>query len=216
MELEDEFDLKSALDKLFPNLSLGGEILHQGPFGVKFEIGLTRIDRAVMIFNGVFQQAEEVVLLSEDLSWQADTKRWYELFALPGLPHSSERPKVRSYKVHVSEEEDYVVQWAIIRPSAVSTERLFQAIANQDHGLTPSVRGRVHIVDPGAEVLLHMYDDRGMDVIAKSAAPLQTLEEVVSFMDHQGKARWTQQAGLVGSTPGGPPSASYRKSDFAG
>jgi hypothetical protein len=62
------------------------------------------------------------------------------------------------------------------RPTTLSTERLFQEIANQDHGLTPSVRGRVHIVDPAAEVLLHMYDDRGMDAIATSVAPLGALK----------------------------------------
>jgi Domain of unknown function (DUF3885) len=180
MKLGDDFDLKSGLDKLFPNLSLRGEILHQGPFGVKFDIGLTHIDRAVTIFNAVFQQAEEIVLLGEDSSWQADTKRRYEVFALPGLLHSSETPRVRSYNVHLPEEEDYAVQWAVIRPSALSTERLFQAIANQDHGLTPSVRGRVHIVDPAAEVLLHMYDDRGMDVIATRVAPLRALKSSFS------------------------------------
>jgi hypothetical protein len=176
MRLAEGFDLRSGLGKLFPNLSLGGEILHQGPFGMKFDIGPAHIDRAVAIFNAVFQRAEEIVLLSEDSSWQADTTRWYELFALPDLLHSSETPRVRSYKVHRPEEEDYVVLWAVIRPSTLSAERLFQAIANQDHGLTPSVRGRVHIVDPAAEVLLHMYDDRGMDVIATSVTPLRALK----------------------------------------
>jgi Domain of unknown function (DUF3885) len=116
------------------------------------------------------------VLFSEDSSWEADPKRWYELFALPGLLRSPEVPRVRSYNVLLSKEEDYVVRWAVIRPSALSAERLFEAIANQDHGLTPSVRGRVHILDPAAGVLLHMYDDRGMDIIATSVPPLQALK----------------------------------------
>ena len=92
MKLGDDFDLRSGLEKLFPNLSLRGDILHQGPFGVKFDIGITHIDRATAIFYASFRQAGEVVLLSEDASWEDDIPRWYELFALPGLLHSSETP----------------------------------------------------------------------------------------------------------------------------
>ena len=57
MNPADEFDLKSNLDRLFPNLSLGGELLFQGPFGVRFDIGLMHIDRAATIFHAVFQQS---------------------------------------------------------------------------------------------------------------------------------------------------------------
>jgi Domain of unknown function (DUF3885) len=83
---------------------------------------------------------------------------------------------VRSYEIELAEDEIHTVRWAIIRPSVLLSERLFDAIANQDHGRTPSVRGRVHILDTGAEILLHMYDDRGMDVIASSTAPLIALK----------------------------------------
>jgi Domain of unknown function (DUF3885) len=180
MEFGDEFDLKSCLDRLFPGLSLGGDLFHQSPIGVRFNIGLAEIDRAVLIFNAIFRDAEAVVLLDEDSSWEADPTRWYELFSLPGLLRSSEKLTVRSYEIKLSEDEVYTVRWAIIRSSVLSTGRLFDAIASQDHGRTPSVRGRVHILDPRAEVLLHMYDDRGMDVIATSDAPLLTLKSSFS------------------------------------
>ena len=48
-------------------------------------IGLADIDRALVIFNAGFRDAEAVVLLDEDSSWEADPTRWYELFSLPGL-----------------------------------------------------------------------------------------------------------------------------------
>jgi hypothetical protein len=180
MKLKDEFDLKSSLERLFPGLSLGGDLFDQWPTGLRFNIGLSEIDRAVLIFNAVFRDAEAIVLLNEDSSWEADPARWYELFSLPGLLRSSERPPVRSYEIEIEEDEICTIRWAIIRPSVLSGERLFEAIANQDHGRTPSVRGRVHILDPRAETLLHMYDDRGMDVIASSAASLLTLRNSFS------------------------------------
>jgi hypothetical protein len=157
-------------------LSLGGDLFHQSPIGVRLNIELAEVDRAVLIFNAIFRNAEAVVLLDEDSSWEADPTRWYELFSLPGLLPSSVKPSIRSYETRFSEDDIYRVQWAIIRPSDLSTGRLFDAIANQDHGRAPSVRGRVHILDPRTEVLLHMYDDRGMDAIATSVAPLLTLK----------------------------------------
>jgi len=85
MKSEDEFDLKSSLERLFPGLSLGGNLFDQWPIGLRFNIGLSEIDRAVLIFNAVFRDAEAIVLLNEDSSWEADPTRWYELFSLPGL-----------------------------------------------------------------------------------------------------------------------------------
>lgn len=148
MKFADKFDLKSCLDRLFPGLSLGGDLFHQSRIGVRFNIGLAESDRAVSIFNTAFRDAEVVVLLDEDSSWEADPTRWYELFSLPGLLRSSEKPTVRSYEIKLSEDDVYIVRWAIIRPSLLSTGRLFEAIANQDHGTTPSIRGRVHLLIP--------------------------------------------------------------------
>jgi hypothetical protein len=171
MNFEHEFDLKVSLGRLFPGLSLGGDLIDQWSTGIRFNIGLSEIGRAVSIYDATFRGAELVVLFNEDSSWDADPTRWYGLFSLPGLLPSSQKPKVCSYQIEPSEDEVYTVSWAIIRPSSISRERLFQAIANQDHGGAPSVRGRIHVLDPRTEVLLHMYDDRGMDVIASTAAP---------------------------------------------
>jgi len=88
MKFGDEFDLKSSLDRLFPGLSLGGDLFHQSPIGVRFNIGLAEINRAVLIFNAIFGGSEAIVLLDEDSSWEADPTRWYELFSLPGLIRS--------------------------------------------------------------------------------------------------------------------------------
>jgi len=176
MNFEYDFDLKPSLDRVFPALSLGGDLIDQWTPGIRFNIGLSEIGRAVSIYDATFRAAESVVLVSEDSSWDADPTRWYGLFSLPRLLPSSQEPKVRSYEIESSDNEIYTIRWAIIRPSTISPERLFQAIANQDHGVAPSVRGRIHVFDPRTEVLLHMYDDRGMDVIASTAAPLLELK----------------------------------------
>jgi hypothetical protein len=176
MNCEYEFDLKVKLERSFPGLSLGGNLIDQWAIGVRFNIGLSEVSRAVSIYDALFRDADSVVLINEDSSWEADPARWHKLFSLPGLFSSSDKPTVRSYEMEASENEIYTIDWAIIRPSALSSERLFEAVANQDHGRAPSVRGRVHVFDPEAKILLHMYDDRGMDILATNAAQLSSVK----------------------------------------
>ncbi len=176
MGFEQEFDLKASLGKIFTGLSLGGDLIDQWATGLRFDIGLSEIGRAVSIYDVTFRSAEWVVLFNEDSSWDADPTRWYGLFSLPGLLPYPQKPAVRAYQIEYSEGETYTISWAIISPSSISRECLFKAIANQDHGAAPSVRGRIYVLDPLTEILLHMYDDRGMDVIASTAAPLLELK----------------------------------------
>jgi Domain of unknown function (DUF3885) len=189
MSFEQDFDLKLSLEKSFPDISLGGDLIDQWTTGIRFDIGLSEIGRAVSIYDATFLGAESVVLFSEDSSWSADPTRWYGLFSLPALFLSSNQPKVNSYEITDSENETYTISWAIISPSIISRERLFQAIANQDHGGVPSVRGRIHVFDPHAEILLHMYDDRGMDVIGSTALPLLDLKKQFATWINRDKLR---------------------------
>jgi hypothetical protein len=75
------------------------------------------------------------------------------------------------------EDDLYTVTWGILSPSDLTIERLFRAIANQDHGRTPSVKGRVYMLVPAAGLLMHMYDDRGMGIIPTSSAALGQLHQ---------------------------------------
>ena len=47
---------------------------------------------------------------------------------------------------------------------------MLEGIANTDHALTPSVSGRVYFLNPATAIIVNMYDDRGLDVIAAREA----------------------------------------------
>jgi len=68
MHCEDEFDLQESLESLFPGLSLGGGLLDQWTTGLRFNIGLSEVDRAVSIFDTIFRDVEALILLREDSS----------------------------------------------------------------------------------------------------------------------------------------------------
>jgi hypothetical protein len=174
MEQQHTFDLMGYIDDHFSGFRFGGDVLDQWTLGLRFNIGLEHVDRAVAIFEQAFRNADTLVLINEYWRWDFDPGRWYALFALPRLLRTPSATVLTSCQPRWPMEDDEAgtLTWAEIPRPALASEVLFHAIANQDHGRTPSVLGRTFILDPVAQVLLHMYDDRGLDIIAKSALAL--------------------------------------------
>ena len=55
-------------------------------------------------------------------------------------------------------------------------ELVFEGIANADHARRrPAISSRVYFINPASNVILHMYDDRGLDVIARNKRTLNAL-----------------------------------------
>ena len=177
MHDEQLFDLFSYLNRCFPGFRFGGDVFGQWIPALRFNIGLDHLDRARDIYNLAFGISESLVLIDEDYPWDADPSRWYPLFSLPDLIQSSPPHLTSCQPEQPVDDEKYTVTWAVLPRSELAIERLFRAIANQDHLGIPSVKGLVHILDPSAGLLMHMYDDRGMDLIATSKAPLLKLSE---------------------------------------
>jgi hypothetical protein len=173
----EAFDLFGYMDQEFPGFEFGGDVLARWTLGLRFNIGLDYVDRATRIYEQAFQNTADIVLISQDWEWDADPNRWYSLFSLARLFRATpSAPSSREFK-QLEEEDAYTITWAILPRSDLDARLLFQAIANQDHGRTPSVRGRIYLLDPGAELLLHMYDDRGLDVISTRRTHLIPLHE---------------------------------------
>ena len=185
MEHPQAFDLMGYIAAHLSGFGFGEDVLGQWTLGLRFNIGLEYVDRAVAIYEQAFGSADRITLISEDWPWDSDPKRWYPLFALPGLIRSPSAPPLTSCQPHQPIEDDDVctLTWADLSPSELDGERLFQAIANQDHGRTPSVRGRIYILDPLAELLFHMYDDRGLDIVATSTVPTSAYERFGSWIN---------------------------------
>lgn len=75
-----------------------------------------------------------------------------------------------------TEKEIYSLQWAEIKPLSVKCDRLFEAVANQDFWpRRPRISDDLYFIDPEKHVNLHMYDDRGMDVIAAEREALRRI-----------------------------------------
>jgi hypothetical protein len=70
------------------------------------------------------------------------------------------------------EDDDSVLQWVQLPARRFSYQAVFQGIANHDHARSPSVSSRVYFLNQSTDTLMHMYDDRGLDIIATTDEPL--------------------------------------------
>jgi hypothetical protein len=47
-------------------------------------------------------------------------------------------------------------------------ELVLEAIANADHARHPAISSRVYWINRSSDIILHMYDDRGLDLIGRT------------------------------------------------
>jgi hypothetical protein len=64
-----------------------------------------------------------------------------------------------------------------LSPLAFNVAQMFQAIANREQDGVPKVSSGVFVIDPRSKVIMHMYDDRGLDLIATKLNTLRPLFE---------------------------------------
>ena len=58
---------------------------------------------------------------------------------------------------------------------------MLEGIANSDHAHTLSVSGRVYFLNPATAIIMHMYDDRGLDVIAATREALMPVYRTFNY-----------------------------------
>jgi Domain of unknown function (DUF3885) len=65
-----------------------------------------------------------------------------------------------------------------------------EVIANADHAREPSIGGRVYFINTLTHAIVHIYDDRGMDVIATNRESLRGLYREFNewILDYDGGA----------------------------
>jgi hypothetical protein len=155
----------------FPCVDFGGNLFGQWPVGIRFEIGSEQVGRATELYEFVFGQAVDFVVISQEFD-DHPSERFTQLFSTPGIFPISSLSEFQTVEVSPFDETPYRLTWTRLPPLSFNVALMFQAIANADLGGTPSIAGRVYAIDHRAKIIMHMYDDRGLDVIATNASAL--------------------------------------------
>lgn len=162
------FDLPQFMFSRFGYVDFGGDLFSQWPVGLRFEIGLEQVGRATALHDFIYNRAGDFVVISQDwLSDAADIggERCTPLFSTPdvfaGLPPS----KLQTVDILPFDETPYRLSWTRLSLSSLKAAQMFQAIASRERGGVPAIGSGVYTIDDRAELIMHMYDDRGLDVI---------------------------------------------------
>lgn len=187
MERYIPFDLPQFMFSRFNRVDFGGNLFEQWPVGIRFEIGIENVSRAVKLFDLAFAKAEDCILVSQD--WMEGTeivRSSTPLFRTPGI-FPSELSQFQSVEVSPFDEAQYRLTWTRLSPVAFEATKMFQAIANREQAGDPKVASAVYVINPLLKIIMHMYDDRGLDVIATELDTLRPLFETFSdwVLDNQ-------------------------------
>jgi Domain of unknown function (DUF3885) len=180
------FNLPEFMFSHFNRVDFGGNLFQQWPVGIRFEVASEQVSRAAKLFHFAFGKAEECILVSQD--WMEGTeivRSSTSLFRTPGI-FPSEPSQFQSVEVSPFDETQYRLTWTRLSPLAFDAGQMFQAIANREQKGAPKVASGVYVIDPRSKIIMHMYDDRGLDVIATNLNILRPLFESFGewILDH--------------------------------
>jgi hypothetical protein len=185
------FDLICYLNRHFSGLYLDGGLFYRWPFGIRFDLrgrAVTPEDtdevlkRAATVYEAVFDPKSLCVIVAQD--WPGDD------YPPIGLTHLSPLFKfAQQHSIGVGTPQDKVeladpiepengpctLTWITVPSRSFAYEMVLEGIANADHAREPSIGGRVYFINTLTYVIVHMYDDRGMDVIATDHEELRGL-----------------------------------------
>ena len=69
----------------------------------------------------------------------------------------------------------FTLRWFELPARSFQYAQIFEAIANADKDISPSLSSLVFFLNRRTDTILHMYDDRGLDIIAARREPLVPL-----------------------------------------
>lgn len=179
-------DLPSYLRRTFTGLTLGDGLFYRWPIGIRFELGGRGPDprimsmvkqRALKLYESVFSPDDDCVVVSYDLvasgeGWDSHDYELRRLGDRQSLVDFAKRLSIglrdsaQQVEADDPDESKVLLQWVVQPSRSLRYDAVLEGIANADHGIIPSIGSWVCFLNVQNDVIFHMYDDRGLDVIA--------------------------------------------------
>ena len=189
--------LPEYMAKNFPDLCFGPALFYKWTVGIRFELNAnhwpnvewaTVLDRACTIYETVFRPGDLGFIVSaHDFEYEPKGQGIRRLpkfrdsvFALSrrhslGLHGIAGRQRFNSYQ-NKDSRIITTVQWTEIVPRHIGYKDILQAIMHKDFpSRQPRTADYIYFINRTRNIVLHMYDDRGMDLIAPKAGDLQPI-----------------------------------------
>ncbi|WP_400191958.1 DUF3885 domain-containing protein [Hymenobacter sp. B81] len=181
--------LNHFLHQHFPGLKLQTGLFYSWPVGLRFELATDThiattddyfreaVHRASVLFQAVFQPDDEVLVVYQQ---PADKRRRIRVGNFLLRQCGIGRSQVRFQRIPAPHPDSYCRQWhraSFLTPAAaIHFPAILTALAHQDFPpRKPALHGEVFFIHPRRGLIWHMYDDRGLDILAPAPAALQDL-----------------------------------------
>jgi hypothetical protein len=189
-------NLPAHLAAEFPDLPIAPSLFHNWPVALRFELNVDLntppafdpiATRASTLFHSAFATADVTWLLNVTYDEQSGRRnrnrlphRHSNLFSLArklgiAIPRPAGCSTRRELHRNGAPQGTTRTRWAEISPRRTDVHAIFRRIAQSDFPLGSGFAGDVFFYNQTRRLLLHMYDDRGLDVIASDAATLAPL-----------------------------------------
>jgi hypothetical protein len=184
-----------------PDIKLERPLFYNSPFGLRFEIGpsdqeiwndenkkLNRkyfsvaLERAMNIFQGVFDPSDNIEIVYQVFSdgRRKIKKRSFIFKQVKSLANAN--IDLSDHRDIYSEDLDYKCEcWkrvtiSGITASEIDTVQIFKAAINTDFpSLKPQFNGECYLINRTKQLVLNLYDDRGMDIVSNNKESLNGL-----------------------------------------
>jgi hypothetical protein len=183
-------DFPRYFERTFPGVILGGGMFYRWPIGLRFALGgegsdakivATAKRRAVNVYESVFAPENDCVIASLDpIAKVAESQFRVSESLVTFAEHINIGVHLGAERIELQMENEWdapkcVLHWVVQPSRSLRYDSVLEGIANADHGIAPSISSRVYFINLRDDVIFHMYDDRGLDVIATKREALLPL-----------------------------------------
>ncbi|MET3318884.1 DUF3885 domain-containing protein [Peribacillus butanolivorans] len=184
-------EFEKYMETNFPNLSLRPALFYSWDIGIRFELGVEwKIEydfenspylkgvykRAINLFKSLHLDDEEIFVVANVNDYGDKKVNIFYPFVRDKDVLYKLKHKVIPYVFPEDDEEGrYITHRFMLRckTSDIRYVPLLKAICNQDMGIRPSIFHDIFFININRETIFHVYDDRGCDLLAKSAETIR-------------------------------------------
>lgn len=181
--LKSTMEYRKNIESVFGNHAFDHALFYQYEKALRFELSVS--GSAIEMFTAAWKKAEEILsgVFVDDgdqyACWSFYGSGSY-LSSLSAFRELSECgvkiPKLHDSWSEVDEEDsNYFRHFLLFKISSSTAKNLIWGALAQDLGIRPRIVGKVHLVNLERNILIHPYDDRGMDIYSTDTKSMKSL-----------------------------------------
>jgi len=183
--------MNSYLDEKFPKLKIEKPLFYNWPIGLRFEIGQDELEvsdeyfhaaheRAVSIFEAVFNESDEIEIVYQQYSdGRKKIRKGSFIFKQIEATKNdlAQYSDVRDiYQLDYKSECWKRVNIPNLSFNSIDYKNILLSLIHTDFSCrSPSMPGECFFINKTKNIIVNLYDDRGMDVISASKNELTSL-----------------------------------------